>query len=161
MREVLTRAAAERDAALRAVAALVSAALRYGHPGMEEELYPAALRLGLGPDATPETAERALKEILGLRSCRCTIDDAPGDPAGTLTDLRSGEPRTVFRDGDCLVIPALRLDAEGCRLLRTIVSNEMPGLSVNHGPACTCTPCLAEPSYRARREAARAAGAEG
>jgi hypothetical protein len=27
----------------------------------------------------------------------------------------------------------------------------MPGQRVNHGPACGCTPCKAEPSYEARR----------
>lgn len=28
----------------------------------------------------------------------------------------------------------------------------MPGQRVKHGPACNCTPCLAEPGYRVRRE---------
>ncbi len=156
----------DHGAALREVAALVSAALRYGHPATEAELYPVASRLGLGEGDGPVTAEVMLRRALGLPACRCAIagtaevlpfacpvhgspceycgeiegcaegcGEAAGDPAGTLIDLRSGEPRTVFRDGDCLVIPALRLDAEGCALLRTIVNDTLPDLAGAGGAA--------------------------
>lgn len=70
-------------------------------------------------------------------------------PVGTVTDLTAQAPKTVWRDGSHLVIPAIRLDAEGCKLLRTIINGELPDMAVKHGPDCQCTPCKAEPSYRA------------
>jgi len=57
-----------------------------------------------------------------------------GDPVGTVTDLRTQEPRTVTRDGEFLVIPALRLDAAGCELLRKILVGEAPDLAAEPGP---------------------------
>lgn len=77
--------------------------------------------LGLESSAGPETAERLLLESLGLKAC--------GDPVGTVTDLQSQSPRTVTRDGRHLVIPALRLDAEGCAVLRQIINNEAAELA--------------------------------
>ena len=76
--------------------------------------------IGLGEDGGPEAAER----LLGR-----TLAQVPGDPAGTVTDLASGEPRTVTRDGGCLVIPALRLDADGCAALRQVINNEIADLA--------------------------------
>jgi len=45
-----------------------------------------------------------------------------GDPVGTVTDLRTQEPRT------------LRLDAAGCELLRKILVGEAPDLAAEPGP---------------------------
>jgi hypothetical protein len=116
--------------------------------------------LGLGEDDSGEVVAEVLSKALGLPACNCVISggdlipfacalhgvpcedcgglegcaedcgEAEGDPAGTVTDLRSQEPRTVTRDGGELVIPALRLDAAGCELLRKILVNEGPALAV-------------------------------
>jgi hypothetical protein len=69
----------------------------------------------------------------GLESCAEDCGEAAGDPVGTVTDLRSQEPRTVTRDGRCLTIPALRLDAAGCKLLRRIINDELVELETGHG----------------------------
>lgn len=143
----------DHDTALREVAALVAAVLRKGPPALEAEIRPVAERLG---DGAAEGAERLLREALGLKSRDCVIsggdllpftcpvhgvpcDECGGlescedwcgaDPAGTVTNLRDQAPKTVWRDGACLVIPALRLDAEGCGLLRRIINREMPALA--------------------------------
>jgi hypothetical protein len=79
--------------------------------------------LGLDSWCGAEAAERALRAALGLEAC--------GDPVGTVTDLRTQSPRTVTRDGKHLVIPALRLDAVGAALLRTIINNEAADLEAS------------------------------
>lgn len=101
------------------LALLLDAGLRAGRDGTAyaERI---ADRLGLDSWCGAEAAERALREALGLKAC--------GDPVGTVTDLSSQSPRTVTRDGRHLVIPALRLDAEGCAVLRQIINGEMPDL---------------------------------
>ncbi len=91
-------------------------------------------RLGLGEDDSAEVIAEVLRKALG--------PDVPqGDPAGTVMDLESRDPRTVTRDRDRLVIPRLRLDAEGCRVLRTIINNELADLaSTPVETICTATP---------------------
>ena len=139
--------------------ALLLAALLHRGPDGAAYAERLADRIGLDASAGPEAAERLLREALGLKACRCAIDGPAevlplacpvhgtpcescgglegcgdwcgADPAGTVTDLRSGAPVTVWRDGDCLVIPALRLDAEGCALLRTIINNEIADLEAS------------------------------
>lgn len=59
------------------------------------------------------------------------LEERQNVPAGTVIDLDSG-PKTVLRDWDTLVIPGMRLDAEGCKLLRQIINDEMPNLSAVH-----------------------------
>ena len=107
--------------------------------------------------AGPEVAEKVLREALGLPACRCAVSGTPevlpaacpvhgipceqcggtgscadwcgADPVGTVTDQRTQVPATVWRDGGHLLIPALRLDAEGCALLRTIINGAMSELA--------------------------------
>lgn len=50
-------------------------------------------------------------------------------PVGTVADLLTDNPKTITRDWDTLVLPALRLDAEGCRVLRQIINNELPEMA--------------------------------
>ena len=59
-------------------------------------------------------------------------DERQNVPVGTVTDLETRGPRTVRRDWDTLVIPELRLDAEGCKLLRRIINDELLNLAVVH-----------------------------
>ena len=70
-------------------------------------------------------------------------------------------------DGDLLVTidtpGAWQLDLEGSerdRFAEAVARAATPAVRVKHGPDCRCTPCLAEPSYRDRRETAQAAGTE-
>jgi hypothetical protein len=53
-------------------------------------------------------------------------------PVGTVTDLDTQAPRTIRRDRDHLLIPELRLDAEGCKLLRGIINDELLNLAAVH-----------------------------
>lgn len=69
----------DHDTALREVAALVSAALQYGPPALEAEIYPVAFRLGTA-DTGPETVERLLRAELGL-TARCLCGITPGAPS--------------------------------------------------------------------------------
>ena len=77
------------------------------------------------------TMVRADLTVIGLRA---GSGEAPGEPAGTVMDLRTQEPRTVTRDGGCLVIPAVRLDAAGCELLRKILVGEALDLAAEPEP---------------------------
>jgi hypothetical protein len=76
----------DRDTALREVAALVSAVLRYGPPALEAEIYPVAFLLGTGALAGPETVERLLRRELGLEERKDDCGEAcqaTGTPSGT------------------------------------------------------------------------------
>jgi hypothetical protein len=70
----------DHDAALREVAALVSAVLRDGTPALEAEIYPVAFRLGTGAVGSPETVERLLRRELGL-GAKCLCGIGPGAPS--------------------------------------------------------------------------------
>jgi hypothetical protein len=63
-----------------------------------------------------------------------------GDETVSLISLRADEPALTFTPGGLGDVRGL-LDRAA-----------MPGARVNHGPRCGCTPCLAEPSYQARRD---------
>jgi hypothetical protein len=100
-----------------------------------------ASHLGLGEDDSAGTVAEVLRKALGL------ADDG-GDPAGTVLDLRTQAPRTVFRDRGRLVIPAVRLDAAGCELLRKILAGSAPEPAAAHTEVPTpgvyyacCTHC--------------------
>jgi hypothetical protein len=55
---------------------------------------------------------------------------------------------------DLRTLAALDLDAENRDALRELLGRDAtPGGRVKHGPGCGCTPCKAEPSYRAHGEA--------
>jgi hypothetical protein len=84
----------DRDKALREVAALVSAVLRYAPAALEAEIYPVAFLLGTGGHAGPETVERALREALGLTDEACELLSARN---GT----RCTEPSAVRLTGAC------------------------------------------------------------
>jgi hypothetical protein len=110
----------------------------------DEETVAAALRKALGLPACKCSIDGGPGEVIplacpvhGIPCAGCGNFDGcpedctgePGDPVGTVTDLRTGEPRTVARNGGALVLPALRLDAEGCRVLRQIIGNELPEMA--------------------------------
>lgn len=58
----------------------------------------------------------------------------PYDPVAVVTGMRfSGGRRDRFAEA----------------VARAVTPGRVP---VKHGPGCRCTPCLAEPSYRARRQ---------
>jgi ferric-dicitrate binding protein FerR (iron transport regulator) len=71
---------------------------------------------------------------------------------------RYGTPWQVGTDEGALTVTlyGASVDIDGAekeRFAEAVARAVTPGQRVNHGPACNCTPCLAEPSYRARREA--------
>jgi hypothetical protein len=78
---------------------------------------------------------------------------------GTAT-LVGGYPLDVYAGPDKTVTlyepestVSFTLSDGGVEELRELLGRAaMPGrLPVNHGPACRCTPCMAEPSYESRR----------
>jgi hypothetical protein len=60
------------------------------------------------------------------------LEERQNVPVGTVTDLHTQGPRTILRDWDHLLIPELRLDAEGCEHLRKILVGEALNLAVVH-----------------------------
>lgn len=60
------------------------------------------------------------------------VEERQNVRVGTVMDLVAQAPRTILRDWDHLVIPELRLDAKGCRLLRQIIGDELPNLDAVH-----------------------------
>jgi len=73
--------------------------------------------------------------------------DAQGSPWGV--DATSGA--LIVHVGNCTaVIEGKDRDRFAEAVARAVTPGRVP---VKHGPACECTPCLAEPSYRARGQA--------
>jgi hypothetical protein len=69
----------DHDTALREVAALVWAGLRYAPEALEAQIRPIADRLGLGEDDGTEVVAAELRKALGLKTCLCGI--SPGAPS--------------------------------------------------------------------------------
>jgi hypothetical protein len=53
-------------------------------------------------------------------------------PVGTVSDMDTGGPRTILRDWDTIVLPAMRLDAVNVAVLRQVLFNEAPALERVH-----------------------------
>ena len=111
---------------------LLAAVLNYDMTSAAHYAGRLAVRTGICTDDSAGVIAGELRKALGLAA-------NGGDPVGTVTDLRTQEPRTVTRDGKHLVIPALRLDAAGCELLRKILVGEAPDLAAEPEPPLEAT----------------------
>jgi hypothetical protein len=62
-----------------------------------------------------------------------------------------GDKLYVYVGGTLVSLEGEQRDRFAEAVARAVTPGRVP---VKHGPGCRCTPCLAEPGYRARREAA-------